>query len=130
MRFRSQASLISQTTIINMVSSTIGAVNVANVVSIFCIPPSDKARNVQSESLFQGRCEYLQDGQNASNKKDEVFRNEGRGRLDEKTRRQSIGARVPGMYGWRLYGCATPNAARSQDLQGMQEVPRQRTCCG
>ena len=35
MRFRSQASLISQTTIINMVSTTIGAVNVANVVSIF-----------------------------------------------------------------------------------------------
>jgi hypothetical protein len=39
MRFRSQASLISQTTIINMVSSTIGAVNVANVVSIFFATP-------------------------------------------------------------------------------------------
>jgi len=38
MRFRSQASLISQTTIINMVSSTIGAVNAANVVSIFLQP--------------------------------------------------------------------------------------------
>jgi hypothetical protein len=36
--------------------------------------------------------------------------------VNEKTRRQSTRARLPGMYGWRLYGCATPNAARSQDL--------------
>jgi hypothetical protein len=35
----------------------------------FCSPPSDNARNAQSKDLFQGRCEYSQDGQNASNKK-------------------------------------------------------------
>ena len=28
----------------------------------FCSPPSDDARIVQSESLFQGRCEYSQAG--------------------------------------------------------------------
>jgi hypothetical protein len=38
MRFRLQAFLISQMTIINMVSTTIGAVNVANVVSILHVP--------------------------------------------------------------------------------------------
>jgi hypothetical protein len=37
-RFRLQAFLISQMTIINMASTTIGAVNVANVVSILHVP--------------------------------------------------------------------------------------------
>jgi hypothetical protein len=51
MRFRSQASLISQTTIINMVSSTIGAVNVANVVSIF-LQPSERQGPKRAEREF------------------------------------------------------------------------------
>jgi hypothetical protein len=51
MRFRSQASLISQMTITNMASTTIGAVNVANVVSIFAVPPSNNVRE-RGERVF------------------------------------------------------------------------------
>jgi hypothetical protein len=126
MRFRSQASLISQTTIINMVSTTIGAVNVANVVSIV-LQPSERRCPKRAAREFVPRSLRIFAGWKWATIQLRVALAKV---VNEKTRRQSIGARVPGMYGGWLYGCATPNAARSQDLQGMQRMSRQGTCCG
>jgi K+-transporting ATPase A subunit len=53
MRFLSQASLISQATIINIVSTTTGAANVASIVSIFAASRATILGNLYALGLFQ-----------------------------------------------------------------------------
>jgi hypothetical protein len=53
MRFRSQTSLISQATIINIVRTTTGVANVAIIVSIFAASPATMLGNMQTVGLFR-----------------------------------------------------------------------------
>ncbi len=53
-RFRSQTSLISNTAIINMVATKMGAANIANIVSIFAVPRADNARERAERGFVPG----------------------------------------------------------------------------